>query len=186
MLLDLLVIAVWIMLPAYTANNCATLLGGGRPLDGGRSFIDGRRILGDHKTVNGLVLGTTGGTVMAVVQVIAAPWLAPLASQIAPGSPFLAIPPAAMVALPLGALLGDAAKSFVKRRIGMASGARWPVADQLDFVLGAWALCLVAAPAWFTACFTLPVMAVIIVITFPLQYFHNTIAVWLGKKKVRW
>lgn len=185
-LFDQLAVAVWIMLPVYMANNFATLLGGGRPLDAGRQFFDGQRILGDHKTVKGFLLGTLGGIAIAVVQVIVSPSIAPYLSGTAAEYPFLDIPLAAIVALPLGALAGDAVKSFFKRRFGVASGARWPVADQLDFVLGAWVLCFVASPGWFAACFTPVVMLIIIVITFPLQYFHNTIAVMLGKKKVRW
>lgn len=136
--------------------------------------------------MNGFVLGTLGGITVAVLQVIAAPAIMPYLSGPAVDYPFLVVPLAAIVALPLGALAGDVVKSFFKRRFGVASGARWPVADQLDFVFGAWVLCFVASPGWFMACFTPMVMLIIIVITFPLQYFHNTIAVWLGKKKVRW
>lgn len=185
-LLEQLVVAVWIMLPVYMANNFATLLGGGRPLDAGRLFFDGKRILGDNKTVNGFVLGTLGGIIIVVLQVIAAPSLAPYLSSPATGYSFLAPPLVVIIALPLGALAGDAVKSFFKRRLGVESGARWRIADQLDFVLGAWALCFVASPGWFIACFTPMVMLLIVVITFPLQYFHNTIAVVLGKKNVRW
>ncbi|OPY29062.1 MAG: hypothetical protein A4E28_01108 [Methanocella sp. PtaU1.Bin125] len=174
------------MLPVYMANNFATLLGGGRPLDGGRLFFDGKRVLGDHKTVNGFVLGTLGGMAVAVLQAVIAPSLAPYLPGTAASYPFLAMPPAAIVALPLGALAGDAVKSFFKRRLGIPGGARWPVADQLDFVLGAWVLCFMVSPGWFAACFTPAVMLVIIIMTFPLQYFHNVIAVALGKKKVRW
>ena len=42
--------------------------------------------------------------------------------------------------LNVSALLGDAAKSFVKRRLGKERGASWLGPDQLDFVLGAWLL----------------------------------------------
>jgi CDP-2,3-bis-(O-geranylgeranyl)-sn-glycerol synthase len=185
-LLEQFIVAVWIMLPVYMANNFATLLGGGRPLDTGRLFVDGKRILGNNKTVNGFALGTLGGIAVAVLQVIVAPSLSPYLSGPTTGYSFLAPPPVVIIALPLGALAGDAVKSFFKRRLGVASGARWRIADQLDFVLGAWALCFVANPGWFVACFTPMIMLIIVVITFPLQYFHNTIAVALGRKKVRW
>jgi CDP-2,3-bis-(O-geranylgeranyl)-sn-glycerol synthase len=186
MLFDQLLAAIWVMVPAYMANNCATLLGGGRPLDGGRYFSDGRRILGDHKTVNGFVLGTLGGITVAILQAIAVPAVAVYLPGTADAYPFLSMPIAVMVAIPLGALAGDAVKSFFKRRLGVPSGARWPVADQLDFVLGAWALGFLASPGWFLACFTPLSMLFIVLITFPLQYFHNSVAVALGKKKVRW
>lgn len=174
--------AIWLMIPAYAANNCATLLGGGSPLDSGRNFPDGKRWLGDHKTVRGFVLGTLGGIFVGAGQLIIAPYLAIFTgANIIP-----ALLPAAIVALPLGALIGDAVKSFFKRRIGVPSGAMLPVADQLDFVLGAWALCFLAAPAWFIDTFSLQVLIVIIIVTIPLQLIHNLIAVALGKKKVPW
>lgn len=37
----------------------------------------------------------------------------------------------------LGTGVGDAVKSFFKRRVGIAPGASWPVFDQLDFFAGA-------------------------------------------------
>ena len=38
----------------------------------------------------------------------------------------------------LGTGVGDAVKSFFKRRVGIAPGASWPVLDQLDFFAGAY------------------------------------------------
>jgi CDP-2,3-bis-(O-geranylgeranyl)-sn-glycerol synthase len=185
-LFDQLIVALWLMLPVYMANNFATLLGGGRPIDLGRQFIDGKRILGDHKTIRGFVLGTLGGLTVALLQVALAPAFSPYMALFVSGTAFMSPPALALVALPLGALAGDAAKSFFKRRLGVPDGARLPVADQLDFVLGAWVLGYLVAPAWFISCFTVPVLIIIILITFPLQLFHNTVAVALGKKTVRW
>lgn len=174
------------MLPVYMANNCATLFGGGRPIDGGRHFPDGRRILGDHKTVRGFVFGITGGVLTGVAEAVAAPYLAPYIGPLAGGEAFLQPSAVALVALSTGALLGDLVKSFFKRRLKIESGAMLPVADQLDFVLGAWALAAILAPAWFFGHFTTGVLACALVLTFPLQLFHNLIAVGLGKKKVPW
>jgi CDP-2,3-bis-(O-geranylgeranyl)-sn-glycerol synthase len=39
--------------PSYVANAAPLLFGGGRPLDGGRNFVDGNPIFGSHKTVRG-------------------------------------------------------------------------------------------------------------------------------------
>lgn len=167
------------MLPAYTANNCATLFGGGRPLDGGRSFLDGKRILGDHKTLGGFFFGVLGGICMGIVQVFASPYLTSY-------FPAPAMPLAVIAAMPLGALTGDAVKSFFKRRLGVESGAMLPVADQLDFVIGALMLSLVAAPQWSLANYTVTILVIIVLMTFPLQLFHNMVAVALGKKKVLW
>jgi CDP-2,3-bis-(O-geranylgeranyl)-sn-glycerol synthase len=178
-MIDLIITALWLMLPVYMANNCATLFGGGRPLDGGRTFLDGRRILGDHKTYGGFIFGTLGGVATAFVQYLAVPYLS---SHIA----LAAIPAAVAIAMPPGALVGDAVKSFFKRRLGIDSGTMLPVADQLDFIVGSLAFGFIAAPAWFAANFSLPVLIVIVLMTFPLQLFHNLVAVALGKKKVPW
>lgn len=178
-MLGLILTAIWLMLPAYMANNCATLFGGGRPLDGGRLFFDGRRILGDHKTRGGFFFGVLGGFVVGVIQVIVTPYLAA----------YFAVPvltAVVIVAMPIGAIVGDAVKSFFKRRLGVESGAMLPVADQLDFVIGALLFGLIASPRWFLASFTVPLIVVIILMTFPLQLFHNMVAVALGKKKVPW
>ncbi|MDX1747598.1 MAG: CDP-archaeol synthase, partial [Halobacteriales archaeon] len=66
MVVSLVVGALWAMLPAYIPNNAAVLFGGGRPIDGGRTW-DGRRVLGDGKTWRGTVAGTLAGTAVALV-----------------------------------------------------------------------------------------------------------------------
>ncbi|MFC6728824.1 CDP-archaeol synthase, partial [Natronoarchaeum mannanilyticum] len=43
--IEAVIVAVWAMLPAYVPNNAAVLAGGGRPIDGGRTW-GGRRVLG--------------------------------------------------------------------------------------------------------------------------------------------
>ena len=174
------------MLPVYMANNCATLFGGGRSIDEGRCFSDGRRILGDHKTVRGFIFGVLGGILTGLAEVLAAPFLAPYIGPVAGGEAFMQTSAVVIVALAFGALLGDLIKSFFKRRLNIASGAMLPVADQLDFVLGAWAVAIIVAPAWFFGNFTIGVLVCALLMTFPLQLFHNLIAVGLGKKKVPW
>jgi len=185
-LLSLLFVAIWLMLPAYMANNFATLLGGGRPIDGGRAFYDGRRVLGDNKTYRGFICGSLGGIAVGVLQAFSVPYLPPYLIDVLQAGHFTPPPLAALVAMPIGALTGDAVKSFFKRRLGMASGATLPIADQLDFIVGSLAFGFVADPAWFMGVFTPSILATIIVMTFPLQLFHNTIAVIIGKKKAPW
>ncbi len=174
------------MLPVYTANNCATLFGGGSPIDGGRLLGDGKRILGDNKTYRGFILGTACGIATGLVQAIAAPYLLPSLSGLLSADAFIILPPAMAIAMPLGALTGDAVKSFFKRRLGFKEGSMLPVADQLDFIVGSLTFGFIASPSWFLSHFTLPIIAIIILMTFPLQLFHNAVAVMLGKKKVLW
>jgi CDP-2,3-bis-(O-geranylgeranyl)-sn-glycerol synthase len=185
-LFGLLFTALWLMFPVYTANNFATLLGGGRPIDLGHDFFDGRRILGDNKTYKGFILGTACGIIIGIVQNFLAPYVWPSLGQLIVIGPVIYFPAIVIVSLSFGALAGDSVKSFIKRRLGFSSGSMLPVADQLDFILGSWALTLLVAPAWFMGQNTLPILITIIIITFPLQIFHNSVGMMLGKKKVIW
>ena len=172
--------ALWAMLPAYVPNNAAVLVGGGRPIDGGRT-MGGRRLLGDGKTWR----GTAGGWLAGVGVALALRALRAPASD-ALGVALPEFPLAAAVALPLGAMLGDIGASFLKRRTGRQRGAPFPGLDQLDFVVGALALGFAAAPEWFLATFTLPVLAVVLVATPLLHVGTNAAAYWLGLKAEPW
>lgn len=174
------------MLPVYTANNCATIFGGGLPIDGGRYFYDGKRILGDNKTCRGFIMGTLGGIIAGIVLAILYPIIGPYLTQWFNIGPLQALPPAIIIALPLGALIGDSVKSFFKRRMNIQEGSMFPVADQLDFVIGSWVLGFIVDSMWFTGNFTISIMITVILLTFPLQLFHNAVAMALGKKKVPW
>jgi CDP-2,3-bis-(O-geranylgeranyl)-sn-glycerol synthase len=172
------VTALWAMLPAYLPNNVAVLAGGGRPIDGGRTWGE-RRLLGDGKTWRGTAVGVAVGALLAVAL-----------NAIRPGDPFGVVPPefpaAAAVALPAGAMLGDVAASFLKRRTGRERGAAFPVVDQLDFVAGALLLAAAAAPGWFGDVFTLPVLLAVVLITPVLHLGTNLIAYLLGLKSEPW
>ena len=67
--------AFWLILPAYIANGSAVLVGGGTPIDFGKTWRDGKRILGDGKTWRGLfagaILGMIGGFGLSVVAIYA-------------------------------------------------------------------------------------------------------------------
>ena len=168
--------ALWAMLPAYVPNNAAVLAGGGRPIDGGRSWGN-RRVLGDGKTWRGTLAGTIAGTALALALDVLVPSVNDALGVTLPGFPITAA-----VALALGAMVGDIAASFVKRRLDRQRGAPVPGLDQLDFVVGALALTAIAAPDWFTSTFTLPVVAVVLVATPLLHVGTNAIAYVLGLK----
>lgn len=75
---------------------------------------------------------------------------------------------------------GDALKSFCKRRLKIAPGARWIPADQLDFVLGALAL------AWqWLALGWLDVVA-ILAITFVGDILVNQLSWRIGIRDTKW
>ncbi len=130
-----LVEAVWLILPAYAANGLVPLFRGKRRLDFGRKFIDGRPLLGKSKTIEGLFWGTVVGIVIAVVEMSAFPYLpwelSDRVLDIVYMSPLLGF------LLGFGAMAGDSAASFIKRRLNMKSGQSAPPMDQLDFLFGA-------------------------------------------------
>jgi CDP-2,3-bis-(O-geranylgeranyl)-sn-glycerol synthase len=130
----------YFFLPAYLANMAPVVVVGrfawlAGPMDGGRSWR-GVRLLGDHKTWRGLLVGVVVGIATFAAQRAAYGMglLHPLAlvdytalHPLWPG--FL---------LGLGAGVGDAVKSFFKRRVGIRPGASWLGFDQLDFMAGAY------------------------------------------------
>ncbi|NYT07160.1 MAG: CDP-2,3-bis-(O-geranylgeranyl)-sn-glycerol synthase [Methanomicrobiales archaeon] len=173
-----LVSALWIMLPAYLPNSAAAVLGGGRPIDGGWKYRDGKRIFGDGKTWRGLVLGIGAGIFIGSVQIGVRDVFGLLVL------PELTFP--VVVILAVGALLGDLVKSFFKRRIGKERGAEWLIADQYDFVVGAFVLLLILEYGWVMATVT-PLMVVWIIIMTPLLHrVVNIIGYLAGVKDVPW
>jgi CDP-2,3-bis-(O-geranylgeranyl)-sn-glycerol synthase len=84
------------------------------PLDGGATFPDGSRLLGDHKTWRGLIVGTLACGVVARL---------------------LQFPLLLGIAFGLLSLAADSASSFVKRRLRLRPGAEIPGLDQLPEAL---------------------------------------------------
>ncbi|WP_137286637.1 CDP-2,3-bis-(O-geranylgeranyl)-sn-glycerol synthase [Halorussus salinisoli] len=177
---EIVVIALWAMLPAYVPNNAAVLAGGGRPIDGGRTW-NGRRLLGDGKTWRGTAVGILVGAALA----LALNAVEPTASDLF-GVGLPTFPLAVMVALPTGAMAGDIAASFLKRRTGRQRGAAFPGLDQLDFVVFSLLLAFLADPNWFGDVFTVPVLVAVVVATPLLHLVTNGIAYALGLKDEPW
>jgi CDP-2,3-bis-(O-geranylgeranyl)-sn-glycerol synthase len=131
--------AFWLIIPAYIANASAVLVGGGTPVDFGKKWRDGKRILGDGKTWRGLFAGafigmTTGFGLAVAAKYIVFSDFAYLNLSDFEGFPLM-IP--IIFSLCFGALIGDITKSFFKRRIGKNRGEDWILFDQIDFILGA-------------------------------------------------
>ena len=179
-LVETVVVAFWLMLPAYVPNNAAVLAGGGRPIDGGRTWGE-KRVLGDGKTWRGTAVGTAVGAILAL-------GLNAVAGDVgsAVGMDLPTFPVAAVLALPFGAMCGDILASFLKRRTGRRRGAPFPVVDQLDFVVVALALTLLVEPGWFTQWFLWDVLIVILIITPILHVTTNVGAYALGLKNEPW
>ncbi|MFC6615383.1 CDP-2,3-bis-(O-geranylgeranyl)-sn-glycerol synthase [Halopenitus salinus] len=177
---SLVATALWAMLPAYVPNNVAVLAGGGRPIDGGRTWNE-KRVLGDGKTWRGTAAGTVAGVLLAVgLNAINGP------ASSAIGVELPTFPYHAAFALAFGAMCGDIAASFLKRRSGRERGASFPGLDQLDFVVVALLFACLVAPGWFGEWFTLPAIAVVLVITPVLHVVTNVIAFAIGAKNEPW
>jgi len=159
--------ALLFFLPAYFANTFACIFGGGMPLDLGKNFVDGRRILGDGVTIRGSFFGALTG----VVAGLAKAWFQ---GDLTDYEITLAI------LLSVGAILGDAIGSFIKRRLGIEKGRPAPLLDQLDFVFGALLL---------ASLITRIQMKTIIILVVLTPFGHlmiNMIGYWLKLKDVPW
>jgi len=178
--------AVWFFLPAFAANPMAVLFGGGTPVDFRRTLRDGERIFGDGKTWRGLLGGTLSGAILGLLLTLPFQFLAPNSTW-SFGSPAEAFGAAAVLAF--GALLGDLAGAFIKRRLRLPRGSKATGLDQYDFVVGALLLTL-AIPVWsiprlFSGDALLGLLA-IIVITPALHRAVNLVGYRIGKKHEPW
>jgi CDP-2,3-bis-(O-geranylgeranyl)-sn-glycerol synthase len=140
MIYEIILQSLWLIIPAYIANGCAALLGGGTPIDFGKSYRDGKRIFGDGKTWRGLILGILFGMVGGFTLSLVAKIITPTEYNFIAfekldftGFPFM-IP--IVFSICFGALFGDMVKSFFKRRRSIERGKDWIPFDQVDFILG--------------------------------------------------
>ncbi|MEM3399328.1 MAG: CDP-2,3-bis-(O-geranylgeranyl)-sn-glycerol synthase [Candidatus Micrarchaeia archaeon] len=158
---------VWLILlvlPAYVANSTPTIFGGGMPMDFGRNFFDGNRILGDGKTWRGFAFGLSAGILTAILE------------QVFLGGIFLW----SGCVLSLGAVCGDVIGSFIKRRMNYKRGAPVPILDQLTFIFFSIILLYPFIPlSWASIVFLL-------LLTYILHVLTNIFANKIGIKKVPW
>lgn len=208
--------ALWIFLPAYVANMSPVLVaklvpGWKAPIDGGRMGKDGKRILGPGKTWRGLVGGTIlGGVTAGLVAVGAFHWdlmagwdygayaydpASPIGergdnAKLQESHPALIVLFGAFVGLM--ALVGDAVKSYFKRRIGKDRGRPWFPFDQLDFVVFGLLAMAIASPlladGWVKAALLddWVVLATLVILTPLLHFLVNVLGYVLKLKEVPW
>ncbi len=181
---EIIIQAFWIIIPAYIANASALLVGGGTPIDFGKTWKDGKRILGDGKTWQGLFagafIGMTAGFGLSAVAKFAVTIEFPIALTDFTGFPVM-IP--LIFSLCFGALLGDIIESFFKRRAGKNRGEDWIPFDQIDFILGVLLFCYLMSTAlhllgvtttnWFTNNLTLAHILVLLIATPFIHLFSN-------------
>ncbi|WP_338100177.1 CDP-2,3-bis-(O-geranylgeranyl)-sn-glycerol synthase [Methanolapillus africanus] len=188
-----IVVGLWIMLPAYLPNSFAALLGGGRPIDGGKTMKDGRRILGDGKTWRGFFAGTLLGFLVGIIEIFLLKFGFNFFGIALPGFSATGVPDAldlsacvAILSLAVGALLGDMTFSFIKRRIGLPRGAAFPLVDQYDFLIGAFLLTMLTSWTWFFQTLAFWPLIAVIIITPLLHVGTNIVGYKLGIKNEPW
>ncbi|MCD6222357.1 MAG: CDP-2,3-bis-(O-geranylgeranyl)-sn-glycerol synthase [Thermoplasmata archaeon] len=172
--------SIWWILPAYIANGSAVLLGGGTPIDFNKKWR-GKPIFGKGKTWRGFIGGGLAGVIAGIIM-----------------NEFIAFDGkygiVIIASLSFGALLGDLFKSFIKRRIGKERGEKWIIADQLDFLVGAFLLCYAVSYAlqpymnenWFTTHFTIWHILFLLIFTPFLHLATNILAYLFKYKEVPW
>lgn len=208
---SLLIFSLLLIVPAYLSNASMVFTGGGRPIDGGKLFRDGRRILGDHKTVNGLkgplYFGIPISFMLFLLFIIL--WQ-PIKYMVIQGlneeqymlyndfevfkyyfiggqfpMNFLVLLIRIILAS-YGAVIGDLAGSFLKRRFDIKSGAPFWIVDQLDFALIA--ILFVAIPSFISpTIFLFPdlyIFIFLLIITPAVSIIANTVAYLVGLKSV--
>jgi len=194
MIVEVIIQAFWIIIPAYVANGCAVLVGGGKPIDFGKNWKDGKRILGDGKTWRGFLVGTflgmTAGFGLSVAAIYIDEWgYGYLGLADFYGFPYM-IP--IIFSICFGALLGDIIESFFKRRRGIERGQDWIPFDQIDFLLGVFFLTFIFAGTlqllrltennWFFDNLGVWHILFLLIIT-PFFHFLGNFLHWKGKAK---
>jgi len=210
---SMLIFTLLFIVPAYISNASMVFTGGGKPIDGGRNFRDGRRILGDHKTWNGLKGPLYIGIPISffIFLLFNVLWISIkeiILDGLVHGQYILystvdvfkyyfiggefpinfIILIVRIILASYGAVIGDLIGSFLKRRVNIKSGAPFWIIDQLDFALCA--LLFASIPSFFfPTYFLLPDIFIIIfllILTPAVSIIANTVAYIAGVKEVPW
>ena len=172
-----LIKAIWIFIPAGTANIFPPLAKGKKPIDFGLK-IGGIRILGDGKTWEGTILGYTAGAIIGLIQLYLQPFLNTILNPQGIFLPELTL--LIVLIIPLAGLLGDMLGSVIKRRLKMERGTEAPLLDQLDFILGV-ILC-----TYTLIEYTMTMILLLVVLTYFVHRFASYIAFKIRIKKEPW
>ncbi len=170
-MIQLILQAVWFILPAYLANAAPAIISKtflikkSPQIDFGVE-LGGKPLLGAGKTWIGLLFGILVGLIVGMGQSIV-PFLPQMTVNLA-------------LLLAVGALVGDLVGSLIKRRLNMKRGAKAPLLDQLDFLIGAFIFSAIVMPInWYY-------FAILIVLT-PVVHLGANFAGWkMGLKKEPW
>ncbi len=209
-----LLFSLFLIMPSYISNAAMVIVGGGKPVDGGQNFFDGRRLFGDHKTWRGLILGPLLlGIPISIavffIFIILWPLIYPIITTAAAmdqyklyislgiyqfyfiGGPFpigILILFIRVVFCSYGAAIGDLIGSFLKRRVNIPSGAPFWLVDQLDFAV--FSVLFATIPKLFLpAVYYAPdlnIFLFLMILTPAVSIIANTVAYIIGVKEVPW
>ncbi|MHA1490132.1 MAG: CDP-2,3-bis-(O-geranylgeranyl)-sn-glycerol synthase [Promethearchaeota archaeon] len=210
----ILIFSLLFIVPGYIANAGMVIVGGGKPIDGGKMWKDGRRIFGDHKTWRGLIKGPLFIGIpisIGIFLIFLILWPSIMEIQVAAaemgqykiypdliiyeyyfiGGPFplgFLLLIVRIILCSYGAAVGDLIGSFLKRRFNIESGAPFWVVDQLDFVI--FAIFFTSIPTFvFPTLFWVPdvnILIFLIILTPSVSIIANAIAYIIGIKAVPW
>jgi CDP-2,3-bis-(O-geranylgeranyl)-sn-glycerol synthase len=179
MILKLILQTLWLFLPALLANLTPPLVRNyfkfmAKPIDMGLKFR-GKRLLGNNKTIRGLVCGVIIGILVVGIQRLlytfeAFQWLSLIdySQTCVLLLGFL---------LGFGALFGDVVESFFKRQFNVKPGKPFIPFDQIDFLVGAWLFLLfVYVPSW-------QVIVTLLVMGILLHLLSNILGYLIGVNK---
>jgi CDP-2,3-bis-(O-geranylgeranyl)-sn-glycerol synthase len=163
--------ALWFYFPAY-ASNCAPVFASkltcfasfSTPIDLGYK-LGKNPIFGKTKTIRGLIIGVSFGILTGVV----AKFFKEDGLNMFVGG-----------ILGVGAMLGDLAGSFIKRRLSLPSGANLFFLDQIDFLLGPTPLLILFNK------FKIEYLLVVLIITVPMNLITSKILFKLKLKDKPW
>lgn len=185
-ILIMIVLAIWLFLPAMLPNSAAVVFGGGTPVDFGRSW-KGKRILGDGKTWRGFIGGGLAGVALGLILIGISSFFDP-SDYWGFGSFWSNV--GVLFCLAFGSLLGDMGGSFLKRRLGIERGQKAPVLDQFDFVIGAFIITSIFYPYWvynnYIEGWHILGLVVLLVLIFFLHHAMNIIGYKAGLKDEPW
>ena len=177
---------LWLFLPAMLPNSAAVLFGGKTKMDFGKSWR-GKRIFGDGKSWRGFFGGAFSGIALGLVLLgIASIWDS--TDYWGYGGFWSNV--CVIVCLSFGAVLGDLMGAFIKRRMGLERGAKAPILDQYDFVIGAFLVTSVFCTDWVYTTYVegwhIAALIFLLLIMFAIHRVVNIEAYKLGYKKEPW
>jgi CDP-2,3-bis-(O-geranylgeranyl)-sn-glycerol synthase len=162
-----------IAFPAYIANGSPPFLIKLKkhPLDFGKKW-KGERILGEGKTIEGFIFASVMGLVAGYLELLILPFFN--------YNNFLNIPLIGFFFIGVGAMVGDAIGSFIKRRMKLKRGENAGLLDMLDFIIGSFIF------AYFFTQYSVWTFLIALVITPIVHRGANIIGYRIGVKKEPW